>query len=65
MVMGRFRIIQDGQNVASVDGPNGFAEIGHYSLVYGRDGPLTVEFHDGKRWKPLYSTTPSPTPNRS
>jgi hypothetical protein len=55
----RFRLIQDGQPVASAQGPSAFAEISHYAHVYGQDGPVRVEYHDGKRWKPLYSTTPA------
>lgn len=52
------RIKQGGMVVAQAEGSNSFAEIGHYARVYSSEGPLTVEYRKGGRWKPLYSITP-------
>jgi hypothetical protein len=40
-----FSIIQDGQEVASVEGPYETAKAyaDHYALVCGQDGPVTVK----------------------
>ena len=43
-----YRILQDGQPVA---GSTSLAEIRHYALVYGQDGPVTVQVKDGGRWR--------------
>ena len=49
----RFRLIQDGIPVAWSEGPNAFADIKHYALVYSQDGPVRVEQRVGGRWKIL------------
>ena len=44
--MYEYRLIQDGQTVASVTAPTDAQarnEIGHYALVYGQDGPVKIE----------------------
>lgn len=46
----RYRLKQDGQIVARVDGPHSLREIMHYAAVYGQDGPVTIERARGKRW---------------
>lgn len=47
----QFRIIQDGQPVAWVDGKNAVAEITHYAAVYEQDGPVTIQKRHNGRWK--------------
>ena len=50
----RFRLMQDGQSVAAVDGPAVAAmrEIGRYHAVYSQEGPCTIEWYTkGRRWK--------------
>lgn len=50
----RFRLIQNGQSVAAVDGPATAAmrEISRYYAVYSQDGPCTIEWYTkGRRWK--------------
>ena len=40
-----FEVWQDGGKVAAVDGPDRYkamAEIGHYAMMYGQDGPVKV-----------------------
>jgi hypothetical protein len=46
-----FRLIQDGQPVAWVEGSNAVAEILHYAAVYGQDGPVTIQKKVNGRWK--------------
>lgn len=48
----RYRLRQDGMIVASVAGPTAEARssILHYAAVYGRDGPVAIEVHNGRRW---------------
>ncbi len=43
-----YRILQDGQPVA---GANSLTEIRHYALVYGQDGPVTVQVRENGRWR--------------
>lgn len=52
----QMRLKHNGVVVCVRTGPTAFAEINHYAFVYGCDGPGAIEYHDGKRWKPLYST---------
>lgn len=50
----RFRLMQDGQSVAAVDGPAVAAmrEISRYNAVYSQDGPCAIEWYTkGRRWK--------------
>lgn len=40
---------QDGMEVAGVSAPDReslMAELWHYALVYGKDGPVTLKFED-------------------
>ena len=47
-----FRIKQDGTVVASASGLGSFTAISHYATQYVEEGPVVVEFKDGKgRWK--------------
>jgi hypothetical protein len=46
----RFRLIQDGQVVASAEGDNALAEIRHYALIYSQDGPVTIQKRHNRRW---------------
>jgi hypothetical protein len=39
--MSEYRVIQDGQPVAWSDS---LREIAHYALVYGKDGPVTIQY---------------------
>jgi len=47
----RYRLIQDGQPVAWVEGDTARAEINHYAMVYGQDGPVMIQRLVGKKWK--------------
>lgn len=50
----RFRLMQDGVNVAGVQGHPDYSmrEIAHYHAVYSQDGPCTIEWYaKGRRWK--------------
>jgi hypothetical protein len=53
----RFRIIQDGDIVASGDAPDFgrcMSEASHYDMVYGQDGPVKVQVRTGReRWKDM------------
>lgn len=53
----RGRVIQDGQPVAwceSEDEGRMLAQLAHYTLMYGQDGPVEVQVRHGKgRWKKL------------
>jgi hypothetical protein len=63
-----FRLKQDGVVVAEVSGADRqacFREIMHYALVYGQDGPCTVEGvspEDWNAWGPKPATSPPPSP---
>jgi len=50
-----WRVKQDGMVVASGDAPDRRAadrELAHYAMVYGQDGPVTVETRTGKnKWR--------------
>lgn len=47
-----FRIKQDGMVVAGSSGLGSFTAISHYASQYVEDGPIVVEFKNGKgRWK--------------
>ena len=42
----RYKLIQDGMVVASVDAPTkelAEREINHYALMYGQDGPVEIK----------------------
>lgn len=47
----RFRLIQDGQPVAWVEGDNAVSEVLHYAVVYGQDGPVQIQQKVNGRWK--------------
>ena len=52
--MMRFRLLQDGIEVAGTQGHPEYAmrEIAHYHAVYSQDGPCTIEWYTkGRRWK--------------
>ena len=54
--MAEYRLIQGGQSVAGVDGPDDDAlrEIRHYAAVYSQDGPVKIQFKTrGGRWANL------------
>ncbi len=54
--MAEYRLIQDGQSVAKVDGPDDDArrEIARYAFVYSKDGPVRIEVKTNKgRWVDL------------
>ena len=44
----RFRIQQQGMTVAGADNE---AAIMHYAMMYCEDGDVTVQYHNGARWK--------------
>lgn len=47
-----FRIKQDGMVVAAASGLGSFTAISHYAAQYAEDGPVIVQFKNGKgRWK--------------
>lgn len=46
-----FRLLQDGQPVAWVEGRSAVAEITHYAAVYAQDGPVTIQKKVNGRWK--------------
>jgi hypothetical protein len=43
-----FRLLQDGLVVAAA---TSLADIAHYALVYGQDGPVCVEARVNGRWR--------------
>jgi hypothetical protein len=45
---GEFRLLQDGLVVAAA---TSLADIAHYALVYGQDGPVCVEARVNGRWR--------------
>ncbi len=47
----RYRLIQGGIPVAWSEGPGAVAEIRHYAMVYGQDGPVKIERHSGGKWR--------------
>ena len=53
--MAEYRLIQDGQPVASVDGPDDDAlrEIHHYATVYSLDGPVHIQRREPNEWRTL------------
>lgn len=56
-------IVQEGQIVASVQGPDTsavMADAMHYAFIYGQDGPVTVEGVTPEMWAKWYG----PTTNR-
>lgn len=46
-----FRLLQNGQPVAWVEGRSAVAEITHYAAVYAQDGPVTIQKKVNGRWK--------------
>jgi hypothetical protein len=53
--MFRYRLKQGGDVVAAVEAGNhdaAFAEIMHYAAVYKQDGPVSIEWHNGRRFLP-------------
>lgn len=50
-----YRLIQDGLQVAAVDGPapHAWREINHYAAVYSQDGPVRIEVKTDRGWKPV------------
>ena len=46
-----YRLIQDGQPVAWVEGNNAVAEILHYAAVYAQDGPVVIQKKVSNGWK--------------
>jgi hypothetical protein len=52
-----YRLLQDGMTVA---GSTSLAEIQHYALVYGQDGPVTIQRRKERgRWVALAAQQPS------
>ena len=51
----RFRIRQNGQTVASTEGPAfaAEAEIMHYAKQYRQDGDITIQYDAGGYWRPF------------
>lgn len=53
-----FRIMQNGMNVASIEGPE--SESRHtmliYAAQYAEDGPIEIQEKVSKRWKTIYKT---------
>ena len=47
----RFRLLQDGQPVAWVEGRSSVADIIHYAAVYEQDGPVVIQKRVNGRWK--------------
>ncbi|RYF22577.1 MAG: hypothetical protein EOO77_03860 [Oxalobacteraceae bacterium] len=50
----RFRLMQDGMQVAACEGPafRAAQEAAHYLAVYSQDGPCTLQYYTaGKRWR--------------
>lgn len=47
----RFRLKQGGIPVAWSEGPSALAEIQHYAMVYGQDGPVLIERHSNGKWR--------------
>jgi len=50
----RFRLMQEGQSVAGVEGPSlaAMREASHYLAVYSQDGPCHLQFYTkGRRWR--------------
>lgn len=50
----RFRLMQDGMQVAGAEGPavRAMHEAAHYQAVYAQDGPCTLQFYTkGRRWR--------------
>jgi len=47
----RYRLIQDGQVVASTEGEHALREIKHYALVYAQDGPVTIQKRRDMKWE--------------
>lgn len=43
-----FRLLQDGMVVATATSP---ADIVHYALMYGQDGPVVIEARTNGRWR--------------
>jgi hypothetical protein len=43
-----FRLLQDGMVVASATSP---ADIVHYALMYGQDGPVSIQARVNGRWR--------------
>jgi hypothetical protein len=62
----RFRLIQDGQPVAWVEGNNAVAEILHYAAVYAQDGPVIIQKKVSNGWKEWRGEAhdPAPVPTR-
>ncbi len=56
--MTEYRLIQDGQPVAAVDGPDDQArrEIKHYAAVYSQDGPVHIQRRELDGWHTLVNT---------
>jgi hypothetical protein len=46
-----YRLIQDGQPVAWVEGRSAVADITHYAAVYAQDGPVIIQKKVNGRWK--------------
>lgn len=50
----QFEVMQDGQCVASGDGPSHStvaAECAHYAMMYGQDGPVQAVIWSGRKPK--------------
>ena len=46
-----YRLLQDGQPVAWVEGRSAVADITHYAAVYAQDGPVIIQKKVNGRWK--------------
>jgi hypothetical protein len=56
-----YRILQDGMTVAT---STSLADILHYAIVYGQDGPATVQERINGRWRTVPEGI-APNPRRS
>ena len=48
-----FRLLQDGMVVARATSP---ADIMHYALMYGQDGPVFIQARVNGRWREVEQT---------
>lgn len=51
LALERYRLRQNGQTVASVEGVGARAVIREYATVYSGDGPVEIEEFKNGRWR--------------
>lgn len=63
--MSEFRLLQNDMVVAQVSGPltQALAELYHYAIIYGQDGPVKTEYRVGKEWLPVCKDLQYDQPN--